>query len=197
MTHGGRVRMLEAATAISPLCASVLMNDPVRLARQLLRIERVLARQPVEHLFAFAPDGRLRFHATSGLPSRVLLSSVQRQQLDDAIVTHNHPGGRSLSEMDLEFAMDSNLRQMRAVTRWARYSIDRPQQGWTPFVCRAVRSAIRQEHSVVIEQLWRDIRAHEITRTDADLLYEHLLWKRIADRGLLQYGVDFWPVGAA
>jgi hypothetical protein len=170
--------------------------DSPRLARQLLRIERVLANQPLEHLFAFAPDGRFLLHATSGLPSRIWLSSAQKRQLAGAVVTHNHPGGRSLSEMDLDFAMDTNLLQVRAVTRWARYHIDRPQQGWTPFVRRAIRSAIKLEHPMVLDHLWRDIRAQEITREDADLLYEHLLWKRMAERGLLQYGVDFWHVGA-
>jgi hypothetical protein len=173
------------------------VKTSTRLGRQLLRIERVLAQQPLEHLFAFAPDGRFLLHATSGLPARVLLSSAQRSLLGDTIVTHNHPGGRSLSKMDLDFAMDCNLLQVRAVTRWGRYWLNRPQQGWTPFVRRAIRKAVEQEHTGVVQQLWLDVQAHEITRQDADLLYEHMLWKRIADRGLLQYGLDFWHAGAA
>lgn len=166
-----------------------------RLRRQLLRVERVISGLPVEHGFAFTGVGRFLFHQTTGSASSVLLNADQERLLRGAVFTHNHPNGSSISEMDLQITMCFGLRQIRAVTRWARYWIDPPPGGWKPFRQR-ILSAMDEERPLVLDSLRRDIERGALTSYDAEYMYEHVLWRRLANRGLLSYHYDFWHLGA-
>jgi hypothetical protein len=161
------------------------------LQRQLLRVERVIATLPVEHGFAFTAEGRFLFHQTTGSPDSVLLSADQERLLKGTVFTHNHPNESSISEADLKVAMHFGLKQIRAVTRWARYWIDPPASGWKPYRQR-ILSAMDEERPLVQRSLSRDIERGALTSHDAEYMYEHVLWRRLADRGLLSYHYDFW-----
>lgn len=156
----------------------------------------MIARLPVEHGFAFTPSGKLIFHQTSGSPHQILLQSEQQALLADAVFTHNHPDARSISVRDVELAMYFGLRQVRAVTTWARYWIDVPKRSWT-LHRRVVLPAIESERPLVVRALQSDIEAGTLSAEDADRMYEHMLWRRLADRGVLRYGYDFWHMGAS
>jgi hypothetical protein len=159
-----------------------------------LRVERVISGLPVEHAFAFTQDGKFLFHQTSSSPDSVLLLPEQEALLNGAVLTHNHPDARSISEADLELAMHFGLRQVRAVTTWARYWIEPPPQGWRLYRQR-IRRAIAEERPLVIRALRSDIEAGILTGDDADHLYQHMLWRRMARRRLLHYGYQFWHLG--
>lgn len=176
------------------LCRIIHLDVPSRLSRQLLRVERVISALPVEHAFAFTLNGKFLFHQTDGSPDSVLLGPEQETLLKGAVLTHNHPDGRSISEPDLEVAMHFGLRQIRAVTTWARYWVEPPAEGWKLYRQR-IRRAIAEERPLVIEALRSDIEAGVVTGDDADRLYGHMLWRRMARRRLLQYGYQFWHLG--
>lgn len=164
-----------------------------RLRRQLLRVERIISPLPVEHGFAFTPPGKFLFHRTIGSSSSIRLLPEQERQLRNAVFTHNHPDARSISERDLELAIHFGLRQIRAVTRWARYWIDPHPHGWPSI--RQVSSAIEEEGEMVLYRLRSDIERKVLTSEDADCMYEHMLWRKLSDRGLIRYGVEFWHLG--
>lgn len=187
---------LESSPVISSSPSRVvrLGNSP-RLQRQLLRVERVIATLPVEHGFAFTAEGRFLFHQTTGSPASVLLSVGQERLLKGAVFTHNHPNESSISEADLKVTMHFGLRQIRAVTRWARYWIDPPAAGWKRYRQR-ILSAMDEERPLVLSSLSRDIERGALTSHDAEYMYEHMLWRRLADRGLLSYRYDFWHLRA-
>jgi len=90
--------------------------------------------------------------------------------------------------------MHFGLWQVRAVTQWARYRIQPPSPGWGPYRQR-IRQAMKEERPLVLSTLWRDIELGALTPDDADRMYEHLLWRRLADRGLLRYRYEFWHSG--
>jgi hypothetical protein len=157
-------------------------------------VERVISGLSVEHGFAFTADGRFLFHHTSGSSNSILLNPDQERQLRGAVFTHNHPDGRSISERDLKITMHFGLSQVRAVTRWARYSIDPPSLGWRLYRQR-ILLAITEEHPLVQSSLRNDIERGALTSYDAECMYEHLLWRRLAGRGLLHYHYEFWHLG--
>lgn len=90
--------------------------------------------------------------------------------------------------------MHFGLGQIRAVTTWARYWIDIPQRSRTLYR-RAILPAMDAERPLVLTTLQSDIERGTLSSVDADRMYEHLLWCRLADRGLLRYGFDFWHLG--
>lgn len=106
---------------------------------------------PVEHGFAFTPEGRFLFHQTNGLPDTVVLTADQETQLKNAVFTHNHPDARSISERDVELAMHFGLWQIRAVTQWARYWIEPRPPGWSLYRQR-IRRAMNEERPLVLER---------------------------------------------
>lgn len=167
------------------------MDNSPRLERQLLRVERVISTLSVEHGFAFTPAGKLLFHQTNSLPDTIVLSADQEELLGNAVFTHNHPDSRSISRRDVELAMHYELRQIRAVTPWARYSIEPPSPGWRLYRQR-IRRVMEEERALVLGGLHRDIELGVLTHEDADRMYEHLLWRRLAARGLLRYRFEFW-----
>lgn len=148
----------------------------------------------MEHGFAFTPEGRFLFHQTTGSPASVLLTTDQERLLEGAVFTHNHPNASSISERDLELTLHFGLRQIRAVTQWARYSIEPPPQGWKPYRQR-ILSAMAEERPLVLSSLRRDIERGALTSYDAEYMYEHVLWRRLADRGLRSYRYEFWHLG--
>lgn len=113
--------------------------------------------------------------------------------LRGAIFTHNHPLGRSLSEQDLEFAMLIGLSEIRAVTRHARYSIRSAEQGW-PYLRRvSLRREVARQKALLIRDLRRNIVKGLISEAQAEMEFEHRLWSRMAELGLMAYSAEPWP----
>ena len=83
------------------------------LESELERVEREIRSYAVEHAFAFSADGELLFHRTDETVSQVRFSHAELALLAGAVLTHNHPGGRSFSEADVRFAMRVGLAEMR------------------------------------------------------------------------------------
>jgi hypothetical protein len=147
----------------------------------------------VEHAYSFTMEGRLLFHLTSNQPDHVLVDKSLEPHLAGAIFTHNHPGGHSLSENDLEFAMLIGLAEIRAVTRQARFVIRAPEGGW-PYLTRlAVRAETARQRTLLIRELRRDIGLGRLSPARAELEFEHRLWSRVKESGLLEYVVEPWP----
>lgn len=169
------------------------LSTASRLARRLLLVERVLVRQPLEHAYAFTSEGRLIVHLTSNKPDTIDVPASQEPMLRGAIFTHNHPLGRSLSEQDLEFAMLIGLSEIRAVTRHARYAIRAAEQGW-PYLRRvSLRREVARQKVLLIRDLRRNIVRGLISEAQAEMEFEHRLWSRMAELGLMAYSVEPWP----
>lgn len=95
-------------------------------------------------------DGKVVRRLTSRSAHNVSFAGIPNSELEDAVITHNHPGesqrraygntlatrvGSPLSPQDLAFAAVQNVKEMRAVTYSGDgggyvYSIRRPTGGW-------------------------------------------------------------------
>lgn len=131
----------------------------------------------MEHAFAFSADGEPLFHRTTEAVSRVSFDSAALALLPGAILTHNHPGGRSFSEEDVTFAMRVGLAEMRVVTAKSRFILRPPAETWSWLLLKSFPAVLKM-----------GIRS----RRETDFALHHLLWERVSRRGVIDYRVDPW-----
>jgi len=101
------------------------------LQSTLDRVEREIRDLAVEYAFALSVDGELLFHTTDEEDSQVGFTEAELAQLSGAVLTHNHPGGRSFSPEDVTFAMRVGLAEMRVVTAESRFILRPPEERWS------------------------------------------------------------------
>lgn len=109
-------------------------------AQKTLRAEEeAIRRQRVEYGMVMDENGNVIWKGTDNHSGRI----VFRTNLENKIVTHNHPpqisqknmadradGGGSFSKTDLMTAANANVSEMRAVIGRYSFSIRRPKTGW-------------------------------------------------------------------
>ena len=156
------------------------------------RVEREIRDLAVEYAYAFSPDGELLFHRTSEAVSRVRLSHAELALLSGAVLTHNHPGGRSFSEADVRFAMRIGLAEMRVVAARSRYVLRPPDGGWSWVLLKSFPTVLELERHLLHRQLFGEIASGTRSKQQIEVEYHHLLWERLCRRELIGYSVDPW-----
>jgi hypothetical protein len=136
--------------------------------------------------------GRCCFTLPRTRVDQIIIPSALEQGLSGAVFTHNHPGGHSISERDLEFAMMSGLSEIRAVTSHARYSLRPPARGWGYMARLALRRIVERKKELLVRDLRQQIARGQLAEDVAELEFEHRLWIRVAATGLLRYAADPW-----
>lgn len=140
-----------------------------------------------ENALILSPTGEALVHK-GGTKSQVGFTQEEFESFRnrDAIVTHNHPNGTSLSRQDYELAEHANAKEIRAVTRnpvtreaWA-YSVHRPDGGW-PTV-RALRRVWNRAAAEVKIEVVAAIRAGRLSIDRASVEYQHLIWMRVQSK---------------
>ena len=109
------------------------------LARSLASVENSIRNASVEHGAVLDDNGNIVWQGTDNKNGRIWIPPEKEK---DRIVTHNHPvdvktpgqvrsdGGGSLSRNDIMTAIESDAKEIRAVTRNRVYSLKRPKSGW-------------------------------------------------------------------
>jgi hypothetical protein len=156
----------------------------------LERIERQIRNLPVEHVYVLGPDNEILFHHTDNLPDRVKFPMRLLGALGEAIVTHNHPGGRSFSRLDVRVAVQAQLHELRVVTPTHRYSLRPPEKGWNSVAPEEFDAVIDREESLLKDRMIREIDRGALTFRLVDLTLHHRLWDRIASLGLIRYAAE-------
>lgn len=159
---------------------------------ELDRVEREIRGARVEEAFAFSVDGKLLFHATDDAVAHVTFGDTHFGLLAGAVLTHNHPGGRSFSENDVMLAMHARVAEMRVVTSATRYVLHPPEGGWSGFVRMTLPAVLKAERYLLERQLFREIASGDRSLYDADLAFHHLLCERLSRRGLVRYRTEPW-----
>jgi hypothetical protein len=162
------------------------------LQSSLDRVEREIRDLAVEHAYAFSGDGELLFHTTDEADSQVGFNDAELALLAGAVLTHNHPGGRSFSEEDVTFAMRVGLAEMRVVTARSRYVLRPPTDGWSWLLLKSFPAVVELERHLLQRQLFSEIASGAMSRRQFELAYHHLLWDRLSRRQLIDYSVESW-----
>ena len=105
---------------------------------------------------------------------------------EGSILTHNHPGGGTLSKQDILSGTSMNLSEIRAVTSKRVYSMKRPAGGWgdrakwIPAISRA-ETRVREKLQSFVRRGQRisyfEARKRQIT---ANEIRQHLVWKAVS-----------------
>lgn len=97
------------------------------LAKAVQSREDEIRNSPNERLSLFNESGKEIFRNDKGGEHGV---SYPDELGGNAIVTHNHPSGRSFSDDDVFGSVTLNGKEIRAVTSDRTYSLKRPKEGW-------------------------------------------------------------------
>jgi hypothetical protein len=162
------------------------------LQSTLDRVEREIRDLAVEYAFALSVDGELLFHTTDEEDSQVGFTEAELAQLSGAVLTHNHPGGRSFSPEDVTFAMRVGLAEMRVVTAESRFILRPPEERWSWLLLKSFPAMLEVERHLLDRQLFGEIASGVRSKQEVDLVFHHLLWERVSRRGLIGYSVDPW-----
>ncbi len=129
---------------------------PTKLVENLKKSEGYIRRQKNEYGHAFDASGNPLFIATSDSPAYIEISGEQRKKLKDGVFTHNHPNGAGFSAEDVEFAIASDVKEIRAVSRTSgvTFVLQRPKAGWQKnFMIKAFDMTRRKVMAEVQDQV--------------------------------------------
>lgn len=112
---------------------------PNKQIRAIAAAEAYISRNRYETAVAYDNKGNLLLNKKGGSRT-VHFTNNEVTRLKDAVFTHNHPSalgqtgiraiGTSFSHQDLTFAVNANLKEMRAATPTYTFSVKRPKNGW-------------------------------------------------------------------
>ena len=153
---------------------------PSRGERKTLgQAEALLRRYEYEDGYLFAPDGERIIFSVSGSEDGIDFTDEQAAQFKDNILTHNHPGGRSFSLLDVSTSISYGLAEVRAVGADYTYSMRFPPAlrgdtvESTMLLARfpAIAKAVLDEGQVKLD-------SGEWTIKQANAEVDHLKWMR-------------------
>jgi hypothetical protein len=167
-------------------------SPAVRAAEAIERAEGLHHKQDVEHCYAFAGDGSRLFFQAGNVHEVPITPDLQDLLIRDgnAVLTHNHPSGRSFSPDDGAAAVGLNLAEIRAVGtdqlgRIWEHRLIRPPEGWpSEAVLRRTWEATSNAEQ---RRLQRLMRRGRITAEEARASFLHLVWLRDARRLRIAY----------
>lgn len=100
-------------------------SSGMRGASNLSRIESRIRSDPVETAALVGPDGNVLFDKSDSIANAVYFTEEETKMMVDGTLTHNHPGGTTFSEEDIDLAVSRGLRSIRAVHTNGSYELKR------------------------------------------------------------------------
>ncbi len=108
-------------------------GGPIRRGMNLAEAEDAIRDLESEHSVVFGSDGQ-QLHRQRGTGASCPVTDEAKQRMladENAVFTHNHPGGLNLSVEDIHVAVGLELKEMRAVGPGGTvFSLSRPPGGW-------------------------------------------------------------------
>lgn len=154
------------------------------LKKAIIDVENGIRNNELETGAAFNSDGVILFKR-QGLPDQVTLTDHELSLLNNAVFSHNHPKGMPFSIADIRMAITYNIKEIRAVTPYLRYSMY-PKNQWCSkaALIATINDVSLDANKFVNEQ----VRLGEINPQFAEAEYLHYIWVKVADRLNLNYG---------
>lgn len=115
------------------------------------------------------------------------------KRMRGCVLTHNHPGGASLSAADINMLRSSKLSEIRAVGRDGVYRMIQPDK-WKEEISSA--SQIADEYNKIVDELqssmekWAFDNLDKITEKDYQIIYQNKVVTEFAKRFGLKYEME-------
>lgn len=199
-------RVLDPVTG--RLVSRLFWNIPPRedveaafLAGLLAKAERQIVSDATETAYVYDKRGNELLVKSTGSTSEVTFTIDEQALMEDAILTHNHPSGNSLSKPDVVFLFAHGLEEIRAVGRSGsiryRYALSPDAQARTLDLDTISDMYSEAEHTVFAE-LWSAIQQGTMTVDEANRVHHHEVLMRMDGRmsddglGRLIYRREEW-----
>ncbi len=168
-------------------------------ASKVLKIaETQIRNNNYESAIAVNDKGEIIF-TKKGKRYEVSFSRSELRDMNNAVVTHNHPRslgrkgiaaiGNSFSRNDVMLAVSANLKEIRAVTPTYTFSLKRPKGGWgaSPEEIgksySKINNAVRKMMTSYLDKRdWSDN-----ARTRADVTHYNIVMKKLSQK----YGFEY------
>lgn len=142
--------------------------------------------RPKEWGISIDADGEILLRK-EGMDDRIDFTYNELSIIAGKIFTHNHPRGTSFSPQDIVFAKTYLLDEMRAVGKYARYSMKPPPGGWRAISEPALKESIERHHRQVWKEFDQKIRSGIMTEQEAERDRWHEVWTRVSS----EIGLDY------
>lgn len=167
-------------------------NNNNKQSRAIAVAEESIRYNRYETAVAYDSSGNLLLNKKGGSRS-IYFTKDEVTKLKDSVFTHNHPSalgqtgiraiGTSFSHQDLTFAVNANLKEIRAVTPTYTFSVKRPKNGWgvSP---KQVKSAYDRAERKVKREMNKYLNKVGRTGTSydrANISYYNRITKLVAD----------------
>lgn len=93
---------------------SVVVHDEQQLRYALSKSEDQIRYDDTETAVVYDQDGNLLLNKNQGIVDEVSFTAAEAQLFSDAIFTHNHPSGNTFSAADIQTAVYTGIKEMRA-----------------------------------------------------------------------------------
>ena len=154
--------------------------------------ENAVRRNSYETVAAVGEDGKV-FFSKVGESSRVGMTGAETKQLTNvnAIMSHNHPSGSSLSVTDIKTASNLNAKEIRAVGSEYSYSMIRPDDGW-PSVSQ-IDTVHRKYERIVRDKYTKLFSQGKITKSQFNMGASHEIMLGVSnDLGIMYKKERVW-----
>lgn len=126
-----------------------------KMVKNIVGNENKIKGDRTESAYIYDADGNLLREATGGTKKEIHLGFAPA----NSIVSHNHPTERgeenallTFSATDLQYAVDHNVKEMRAVSKNHTFSMKRPHGGWGE---KAQRESIQKLYDKIQDNIVR------------------------------------------
>ena len=150
-------------------------------------VERKIVGLPHEEAFLIDEYGRILHHA-KGEQDEVDLGREWDKELKNRIVTHNHPDNSAISPPDVFNAINSDLRQIRAVSDKYVHQVTRPKNGWPNEIIEKMEAMWWEEFDLS-ERLLKQYMSKSTPLSERQIaqMLSHVPWMIIAAKLKIPY----------
>lgn len=151
--------------------------------REAVKLENTIRHNTVETGAFFRADGTL-ITQKAGTVNQVRFDQHELVGTARSLFTHNHPDGLPFSRQDVEFAVDVDLTELRAVTAYCRFVL-RPEGAWPTF--STIEQAILQHGPSAQQEVTAMVHACQLSNGDIPKELQHRMWVLVSNDLKLGY----------
>lgn len=145
---------------------------------ELKKIEDKIRNQDFESV-GVVKDGKTVLFK-DGSKTKVFISAQEAALIDSGSLTHNHPGGRSFSDLDIATFAKYRLYEIRAVSKNEDYILKHHDRSSGVDVNRILKSYKKHNEAIKLD-LSDKIKRNLISAKFANSEHHHLIMKKVAE----------------
>ncbi|MCL2074039.1 MAG: hypothetical protein FWH18_08965 [Marinilabiliaceae bacterium] len=163
--------------------SNVLETAYPNSTKNVVAFEKSIRNNSFETLAVFDKDGNILLQNRGNETEAEAHATVN---VENGILTHNHPNGGSFSDIDIQSALHFNQAEVRVVTDTYTYSMKRPYDGWGVSNRKMIRE-YKKELKKVSSEYSKRVKEGKITSEEASIDTTHVVMKNLSKKYVWNY----------